>query len=471
MPLHIEPLVVSTELSAVPNKTWKKEVESFGKDIRDHGYLVVFPTETVYGLGANALDRDAVLRIFEAKGRPLSDPVICHVTSIDEALELYSEEENELVLRVLRILAEDFWPGPLSLVARASTKVIPELTASTGYVSVRCPNNIIALELIKASGVPIAAPSANRFGHISPSCSAHVAKDFSNLVLQGGLNGYSQQKLPILDGGSCSIGIESTVCKVEVKGRSEEPFLQFTVLRRGHVSTEMLNDSLHRHWTSLMSSLSSPADVKALSQYRICLSEKLTELEARVTDASCESTDIVCERESDVPSCSPGTLLTHYAPSLPTFLLSKSNGLAPAAGTHVRIGTAEGRIQDIPLKNCILIDSFDLFKEYTSTVARYFNLSSSDIGGRCETDAAAAVMQHRLFDQLHGAEDAGLYEAARSDATIIICIADFRVTALGLGESALAVYDRLYRSASGRKAHVICKESQAMSHGNPPLYS
>ncbi|CAN0333530.1 unnamed protein product, partial [Discosporangium mesarthrocarpum] len=140
-----------------------------------HGGLVAFPTETVYGLGADARDEAAVRRIFSVKGRPLTDPLIVHVPTLEAALDLlYLDGEG---LQVFRKLAEQFWPGALTLIGRAKDSLPSCVTAETGFVGVRCPSHPLAQQLLEVSGVPIAAPSANRFGHVSPTTAQHVLSD------------------------------------------------------------------------------------------------------------------------------------------------------------------------------------------------------------------------------------------------------------------------------------------------------
>lgn len=160
------------------------------------GGVVAFPTETVYGLGANALDAAAVRKIFELKGRPQTSPLIVHVASTAMAREIaeWPEPAEELAAR--------FWPGPLTLVLPKKS-VIPDIvTAGLQTVGVRMPDHPLALELIREAGVPIAAPSANRFTGISPTTAQHVRMAFGDLV-------------PVLDGGATRVGIESTVVAIE----------------------------------------------------------------------------------------------------------------------------------------------------------------------------------------------------------------------------------------------------------------
>lgn len=144
-----------------------KNVTLAAKAIQD-GKLVAFPTETVYGLGANARNADACLQIFKSKQRPLTDPLIAHVHDAEIALDYINESDK--VKQTFQELGAIYWPGPLTLVTKANLDLIPMLiTANTGYIGIRVPNHPVALELLKQTGLPIAAPSANKFGHVSPT--------------------------------------------------------------------------------------------------------------------------------------------------------------------------------------------------------------------------------------------------------------------------------------------------------------
>ncbi|HEX2907864.1 MAG TPA: L-threonylcarbamoyladenylate synthase, partial [Phototrophicaceae bacterium] len=158
------------------------------------GGLVAFPTETVYGLGANATDAEAVNRIFSAKGRPASDPVIVHLYDLAQ-LETVAIHVPELAYD----LANQFWPGPLTLVLQRHPAIPPNVSAGMATVAVRMPQHPIALALFRATGLPVAAPSANRFARPSATTAAHVWDD-----LQGRVD-------IILDGGATQIGLESTI--------------------------------------------------------------------------------------------------------------------------------------------------------------------------------------------------------------------------------------------------------------------
>lgn len=158
------------------------------------GGLVAFPTETVYGLGANAFNAEAVARIFLAKERPANDPLIVHIHEIEQ-LELVARDIPELAYT----LADMFWPGPLTMVLRRQPNIPDNVTAGQETVAVRLPAHPIAQELIRKAGVPIAAPSANRFGRPSPTSALHVLHDLGGSVDI------------VLDGGNTHIGVESTI--------------------------------------------------------------------------------------------------------------------------------------------------------------------------------------------------------------------------------------------------------------------
>lgn len=179
------------------------------------GGLVAFPTETVYGLGANALMEESVKKIFEAKGRPSDNPLIVHVADI--------ESVEKLVLEIplkARLIMENFWPGPISIIMKKSNIIPDVVSAGLDSVAVRMPSHPVALAVIKESGVPVAAPSANISGKPSPTLASHVMNDMSG-------------KIDIVaDGGECAVGIESTVidCTREIP----------VILRPGGITAEML---------------------------------------------------------------------------------------------------------------------------------------------------------------------------------------------------------------------------------------
>ena len=183
------------------------------------GGLVAFPTETVYGLGANALDAAAVQRIFVAKGRPASDPLIVHIAALDQ-LDSVAAEVSVLA----HSLAQAFWPGPLTLVLKRRPAIPASVSAGRDTVAVRIPDHAVPLALARAAGVPIAAPSANMFTRPSPTVAAHVLEDLDGRIDL------------LLDGGTTPIGLESTV--LDLTGA------QPALLRPGGVSMEALRQHI-----------------------------------------------------------------------------------------------------------------------------------------------------------------------------------------------------------------------------------
>jgi L-threonylcarbamoyladenylate synthase len=224
------------------------------------GELVVFPTETVYGLGANALQIQAVEGIFVAKGRPLSDPLIVHIADEDALVDLTTSLPEQVAQ-----LTRTFWPGPLTLILPRSPRVPTIVSAGLDTVAVRMPSHPVAQALIRAAGVPIAAPSANRFMHVSPTTAQHAFADLDGRVPL------------ILDGGPCSVGVESTVLDL----CADLP----TVLRPGGVSFEALRAVL-----------------------------------PHVQLATRHNADKYADFVHTEAQKSPGQLLTHYAPAVPLLL-------------------------------------------------------------------------------------------------------------------------------------------------------
>jgi L-threonylcarbamoyladenylate synthase len=232
-------------------------IEQAAKLLQD-GEIVVFPTETVYGLGADAFQPTALERIFAAKGRPFNDPLIVHIA-----------KENELELLTTKItteakrLAQEFWPGPLTIILPKGTRVPHLVTAGLETVAVRMPRHPVALALISALGSPIAAPSANRFMHVSPTTAHHVYTDLSG-------------KVPlILDSGPCQIGVESTIIDL----CSDEP----RILRPGGISLEALR--------AILPNVQPPIPRIAIDEVEESLAKK-----------------------------APGQLLMHYSPNVPLLL-------------------------------------------------------------------------------------------------------------------------------------------------------
>jgi L-threonylcarbamoyladenylate synthase len=180
------------------------------------GGLVAFPTETVYGLGANALDASAVARIFSAKERPSFDPLIVHIADMDDLAQLTPMAGDVRV----QALAQAFWPGPLTLVL-PRTDIVPDIvTSDLPTVGIRMPDHPLALALIRACGCPLAAPSANKFGRVSPTRAEHVTRNLPEVDM-------------VLDGGPTGVGIESTIIRLDDTG--------FEILRPGAITAAQLS--------------------------------------------------------------------------------------------------------------------------------------------------------------------------------------------------------------------------------------
>ena len=195
-------------------------VEAVAAILQDGG-LVGIPTETVYGLAANALDGTAVDKIFTAKGRPMDNPLIVHISHFEQIYELVRE-----VPESAKKLADRFWPGPLTIILPKSAQIPDEVSAGLDTVAVRFPYHPVARAVIDAAGVPLAAPSANLSGHPSPTTAAHVMNDMDGRIEA------------VLDGGPCSVGVESTVLTL-----AEQPP---RLLRPGGITLEQLKSVLGR---------------------------------------------------------------------------------------------------------------------------------------------------------------------------------------------------------------------------------
>jgi L-threonylcarbamoyladenylate synthase len=245
----------------------QKAIDQAARVLRGGG-LVVFPTETVYGLGANALDPAAVARVFQAKGRPPNNPLIVHVTGADDHGRVASHWP-----KTANLLAEKFWPGPLTLVLTKHPELPAIVTAHGPTVAMRAPAHPVAQQLLHAAGIPIAAPSANRSGELSPTAADHVVAS---------LNGRVDL---ILDAGPTAVGIESTVIDLT----ADPPRL----LRPGHIS---------------------PAQIEAVIGPIVRRS--------------------AADGGQDSPLPSPGMLARHYAPRTPMRLATGQSNekLAELAG-------------------------------------------------------------------------------------------------------------------------------------------
>ena len=211
---------METKIVRIKEDHEEKWIEEAGQILKDGG-LVAFPTETVYGRGANALDEEAAAKIYSAKGRPSDNPLIVHIADFSDLEKIVEEVPEEA-----KKLADAFWPGPLTMIMRKNEKVPYGTTGGLETVAVRMPNHDTALKMIRAGGGFIAAPSANTSGRPSPTMASHVAEDMNGKIDM------------ILDGGSVGIGLESTIIDLS----EEIP----TILRPGFITQQMLADVIGR---------------------------------------------------------------------------------------------------------------------------------------------------------------------------------------------------------------------------------
>jgi len=208
----------------------------------EQGELVAIPTETVYGLAGNALNKQAVTKIFTVKDRPQFDPLIVHVADLKSAKEFVTE-----IPSVAHTLVDKFWPGPVTLVLKKK-KIIPDLvTAGLETVGIRCPDHPLTLQLLKKLSFPLAAPSANPFGYVSPTKAEHVEEQLGSKIQY------------ILDGGTCSVGIESTIVGFE----NNEP----VVYRLGGLSLEHIESTIGKIRVMTHSTSNPKAPGQLLSHY------------------------------------------------------------------------------------------------------------------------------------------------------------------------------------------------------------
>jgi L-threonylcarbamoyladenylate synthase len=282
----------------------KREIKSGG--------LVSFPTETVYGLGADALNPSAVKEIFIWKGRPTTNPVIVHFSKMSQIHKIVNL--TELEMKAMLIIAKECWPGPLTLVLRASQLVPKEVTACKDFVGIRMPNDSIALKLIDECDCLIAAPSANISGHCSPYTPKHVVDDFYNrnlIILQDSENNISR------------CGIESSVIKVEEETAG---LLKLTVLRTGFIGGKKVMHILKKNRFNV----------------NLCYYERIAN----------EETPMDC----------PGQLFRHYAPRIPAYIENINSN---------RI------IKSDELLNYVIIGANKSLLEYRSKCIKYYNLGES----------------------------------------------------------------------------------------------
>lgn len=306
------------------------------------GQLVAFPTETVYGLGVDARNDSAVARVFEVKKRPSTDPLIVHCSDYEQSKSLVGAHATQWQRRVHACLAQRFWPGALTVILPADPRTVANgVTGGSGWVGLRCPNHPVAMAFLASCGVPVAAPSANLFGHVSPTRAVHVHNDFPDV-----------DNLWILDGGACGLGIESTVVRIN----SDE---SIDILRRGGIGPSELTEALLEG---------------KLFENRKTARQRVSFVEKHVSKSN---------TSGEINS--PGQRLVHYAPRLPAFMIDC------AETTGVGFALSKSALERI-----VVIDYGARLSLLGQVCARYWDLSSSSL-----VEEAA----QQLFMTLRWAED------------------------------------------------------------------
>ncbi|CAM9606318.1 unnamed protein product [Scytosiphon promiscuus] len=391
------------------------------------GELVAFPTETVYGLGANALSEEAVLKIFQAKQRPLTDPLIVHVPDTASALAVVDFEGEggggAKARRLLDLLGEKLWPGPLTLIVKAAEVVPACVTAGTGFVGVRCPAHPTTRQLLSLAGVPVAAPSANRFGHVSPTQAAHVLEDL------GGSD------ILILDGdasGACGVGIESTVAKIDAAND------RILILRMGGTTQERIREALKEGGEEFSGTSVHAGSVAGGKAEAKAVVEEEEEGNGSSIHEPAEDegqapgsvippvivSDIYCTFSRDT-----GQLLRHYSPDLEVIRVL---GVTPGSTASGRI-VGTGDVVDLldMARTSVVVDFAGQLKGLQPSAMAYSDLS---------VEGSADEAAEGLFRALRWAE--------RQPSAHRLLIAGLPSTSSG--DLAAAVNDRIFRSASGK---------------------
>lgn len=396
------------------------------------GGLVAFPTETVYGLGANALNATAVQSIFTAKKRPNSDPLIVHVLDKDGMIALFDFSDDSNGGSLARSICESLWdafcPGPLTIIYKAAAHIPSLVTAGTGYVGVRSPNHSIALKLLQAShGLPIAAPSANRFGHVSPTSSDHVLDDLGDADVK-------IIRDDVESTGGCRVGLESTVCRLRVLSEDHSS-AELTILRCGAVTSSMIA-------TALRSRGMADITVKVDNERHL----------SAMRGPGSTAIDAPAVVSEDAVVVSPGQMMRHYAPDIPTYIVTSSSA-ADATMTMMMMDSSS-----VDLSSAAVIDFGGRLSDLRGHVSRYVDLSpAGDLHEAC----------FALFRELRAAESpevlsAGVSTVLLPDLRCIISmvappLSSSTSDAVGAAEAMdtdtqgleLALWERMHRAASG----------------------
>jgi L-threonylcarbamoyladenylate synthase len=370
--------------------------------ILELGGLVALPTETVYGLAAHIHFHEALESIYTLKQRPHSDPLIVHIFDASWILRIASP--NRLQLLIANALAQAFWPGPLTLVLECNDRVHPLVRAGGSTVAMRAPAHPFFRSVLEKVGEGIAAPSANVFGHISPTTAEHVVAEFPN------------SDLTVFDGGPCEVGIESTVVRIEPDGIAR-------VLRPGVITAQQIEALLMQKglWSSNKPTQSAPAQSESV------LSESL-HLDADALPDSLEQ-------------LSPGLATRHYAPNVPTYVLKideTDNEKVVGESASIVTFLSGDETLVVNLSTAVVVD----FGPPNRTMLRF----RESLKGYINPSPAGDLAEYTrgLFSALRQAE--------AWDGTSVIFI-HFSVN--NDDRWAGAIRDRINRSASGKSATIV----------------
>ena len=358
------------------------------------GGIVGMPTETVYGLAANAFDVDACFKIFEYKGRPLTDPLIVHVSSIEMAKNIIII--NKEIEKLFNLLTKHFWPGPLTIVLPANLNLLStKILAGKDTVGIRFPEHPIAKQFIELSGVPIAAPSANKFCHVSPVNPYHVFEDFKEFPVK------------ILNGGVTNFCMESTVMKICYEEK------KILIFRLGAVSPDQIKNVLEKDDNFKNYKIESLAKKNKIS----------TEELKKIHEKQGNDNSVTINQDA------PGQFLKHYSPKLETYLYD---------GDDVK-----DYIKEIQVNNKIVfIDYKEIMKkkflgQKGITEMNFLELSK---------EGDANIVMKNFYNYLHEAE-----KIPNMEYIIIIDLEKY----MDENSHKLTLLDRMWKAATFKKAKLL----------------
>ena len=358
------------------------------------GGIVGMPTETVYGLAANAFDVDACFKIFEYKGRPLTDPLIVHVSSIEMAKNIIII--NKEIEKLFNLLTKHFWPGPLTIVLPANLNLLStKILAGKDTVGIRFPEHPIAKQFIELSGVPIAAPSANKFCHVSPVNPYHVFEDFKEFPVK------------ILNGGVTNFCMESTVMKICYEEK------KILIFRLGAVSPDQIKNVLEKDDNFKNYKIESLAKKNKIS----------TEELKKIHEKQGNDNSVTINQDA------PGQFLKHYSPKLETYLYD---------GDDVKDYIKEMKINN----KIVFIDYKEIMKKKFLGQKGIIEMNFLELS----KEGDANIVMKNFYNYLHEAE-----KIPNMEYIIIIDLEKY----MDENSHKLTLLDRMWKAASFKKAKLL----------------